>query len=112
VKVPELMNDFIQWLTTTSENPIILAAKAHYRFVAIHPFVGGNGRTARLLMNLLLMQAGYPPAIISMEERKIYLEDLEQIDTTQNYEDFYRLIAQSVEHSLDIYLDAARKSSL
>lgn len=111
IKVPDLITDFMQWLTTASENPIILAAQAHYRFVAIHPFIDGNGRTARLLMNLLLMQEGYPPAIISMEERKAYLEALELIDSTKNYAAFYKLIAQSVEHSLGIYLDAAHKST-
>lgn len=109
IKVPDLMNEFMQWLTTTSDNPIIIAAQAHYRLVAIHPFVDGNGRTARLLMNLLLMQEGYPPAIITMEHRKAYLEALEKADATQNYADFYRLIAQSVEHSLGMYLEAAKK---
>ncbi len=64
IKLPDLMNDFIAWLHTTREHPIIIAAEAHLELVTIHPFVDGNGRTARLLMNLLLIQEGYPPTII------------------------------------------------
>ena len=60
MKVPELMEEFVSWLQTTKDNPLILAVDAHLKLVSIHPFVDGNGRTARLLMNLLLMQVGYP----------------------------------------------------
>ena len=70
IKVPDLMTDFIHWLHDVNDAPVIVAAEAHRRLLAIHPFVDGNGRTARLLMNLLLMQTVYHPAIISMEERK------------------------------------------
>ena len=110
IKIPDLMNDFIRWLNKATGDPIIIASQAHYRFVAIHPFVDGNGRTARLLMNLLLMQEGYPPAIIAPENRKSYLDALEKSDKKDDCNDFYMLIAQSVEHSLNIYLDAANKS--
>lgn len=61
-KVPELMEDFLAWLGEKHDlHPVALAGEAHYRLVSIHPFTDGNGRTARLLMNLLLMQQGYPP---------------------------------------------------
>lgn len=61
-KVLSLMEDFLRWLTTrNSLNPVAFAGEAHYRLVTIHPFVDGNGRTARLLMNLLLLMRGYPP---------------------------------------------------
>ncbi len=110
IKVPDLMNEFIQWLTTTADSPIMIAAQAHYRLVSIHPFIDGNGRTARLLMNLLLIQEGYPPAIIPMEKRAAYLAALTEIDATGNYKDFKVLITQAVEHSLDVYLEAAQKS--
>lgn len=53
-----------------------MAAIAHYKFVYIHPFIDGNGRTGRLLMNLLLMQAGFPPVIIRVEDRPAYYEAL------------------------------------
>lgn len=110
VKVPDLMNEFVRWLGTTHQNPVMTAAQAHYKLVAIHPFVDGNGRTARLLMNLLLIQAGYPPAIVAVEERKIYLDALAVADTTKNLEPFCAFIAQAVERSLDMYLEAASKT--
>lgn len=70
IKVPDLMASFIGWLTSTTDlHPVMIAAEAHYRLVTIHPFTDGNGRTARLLMNLILMMNGYPPAIIKPEER-------------------------------------------
>ena len=61
------MDEFMTWLTKEQDNELMIAADAHFRLVSIHPFVDGNGRTARLLMNLLLLQAGYPPAIIRKE---------------------------------------------
>ena len=110
INVPDLMNEFIQWLSTVQENPIIISAQAHRRLVSIHPFVDGNGRTARLLMNLLLMQQGYPPAIIRMEDRPAYFNALSKADQTGDADDFCILVASAVERSLDIYLDAVRKS--
>ena len=60
-KVPDLMDAFQDWLTAPHDlHPVAFAAEAHYRLVTIHPFTDGNGRTARLLMNLLLMHAGLP----------------------------------------------------
>jgi Fic family protein len=110
VKVPDLMRDFIVWLQNTTDNPIVVSAEAHRRLVSIHPFVDGNGRTARLLMNLLLMQEGYPPAIIHVKNRSVYIDALSTADTTGNSDDFYMLVARAVQHSLDIYLEAAHKS--
>lgn len=110
IKVPELMEQFINWMHTTKEHPVTVAADAHYDLVAIHPFVDGNGRTARLVMNLLLIQAGYPPAIIEPKERNQYIEALEHTDTTGDRTTFRRCIYQSVIKSLDIYLDAIQRS--
>ena len=73
-KIPELMANFITWLTTENKmHPVEHAGHAHYRLVSIHPFVDGNGRVARLLMNLVLMLHGYRPAIIRNEDRAAYL---------------------------------------
>lgn len=110
VKVPDLMSEFIDWLHTATGHPVIVSAQAHKKLVDIHPFVDGNGRTARLLMNLLLMQEGYPPAIIKVSDRVAYLDALSKADTTGDLNDFYILIALAVEQSLDIYLDAAHKT--
>lgn len=65
---------------TGCTHPTKLAANAHYDIVCIHPFDDCNGRVARLLMNLILMRAGYPPIVIRTEERRRYLEALESAD--------------------------------
>ena len=64
LKVPELMEKLVNWLKSAKGHSVKLAAEAHYQLVSIHPFTDGNGRTARLLMNLILLKAGYPAAII------------------------------------------------
>ncbi len=86
-------------------NPIELAAYAHHELVKIHPFIDGNGRTARLLMNLILMRNGYPPVVILNRERKKYFESLEKAHFG-NFKDFFNFIARNVERSLNLYLNA------
>lgn len=82
VHVAQEIEQLCRWCTTESQgaNPLVVAALAHYHFVRIHPFDDGNGRGARLLMNLILMQAGYPPAIIKNELRRKYITTLSQAD--------------------------------
>lgn len=106
MKVPELMGEFVSWLQTTKDNLLTVAVDAHFKLVSIHPFVDGNGRTARLLMNLLLMQAGYPPTIIRKEERKQYLTSIEKAQLGGPLADYYSLMYEAVNRSLDIYLNA------
>lgn len=107
VRIPDLMKTFIKWLTGTNlDHPVEIAADAHFRLVSIHPFSDGNGRTSRLLMNLLLMQEGYPPAIIRKEERLEYVNALEKGQVANGIDDFYNLIYEAVDRSLDIYLEA------
>ena len=107
VKIPGLMDEFIAWLKGPDPDHVTkIAADAHYRLVSIHPFPDGNGRTSRLLMNLILMQGGYPPAIIRKEERLAYVNSLEKAQTKGDMGDFYELIYNSVDRSLDIYLEA------
>ncbi len=108
-KVPDLLDEFIQWLETCTEHPVQKAALAHYKFVSIHPFVDGNGRTARLLMNLLLIQAGYPPSIIGPKEQGAYIKSLEKAQLGGSVLDYLELIYQSVDHSFSIYLKALGK---
>lgn len=105
LKVPDLMGEFIQWLQTNTDNPIQVASDAHFKLVTIHPFVDGNGRTARLLMNFILIQAGFPPAIIKKEERNRYLTSLEMGQTKGQLDSYYELINDSINRSLDIYLE-------
>lgn len=108
MKVPELMNEFEQWMKTTQDHPALFAAMAHYRLVTIHPFVDGNGRTARLLMNLILIQHGYPPAIIPPQDRLKYLKGLEKAQFGGSIEDYLGVIDKAIRRSFHIYLKALR----
>ncbi|MBI5653039.1 MAG: Fic family protein [Chloroflexi bacterium] len=110
--VPSLMYDFARWLgsdETRAMHAIEFSARAHFKFVNIHPFIDGNGRTARVLMNLILIRAGFPPAVIQVKTRAPYYVALRQADAG-NPNDFIALIADAVERSLDIYLDMLPKS--
>lgn len=78
-RLQELMEGFTAWLSSPaaqSLHQVEYAAEAHYRFVSIHPFRDGNGRTGRLVMNLLFLQRGYPVAVITNERRKDYIDSL------------------------------------
>ncbi|HEY4514796.1 MAG TPA: Fic family protein [Candidatus Paceibacterota bacterium] len=105
--VPRLMRELVEWVIDKTKNlhPVELAAITHHKLVSIHPFDDGNGRTARLLMNLVLMQAGYPLAIILKTDRKRYYDALERADRG-DYKSFVRFVAQAVERSLTLYLEA------
>ncbi|MDB4459202.1 Fic family protein [bacterium] len=107
-KVPELMNEFALWLKkATKMHPAELAAEAHYRLVTIHPFADGNGRAARLLMNMILLMSGYPSAIVRKRDRLAYLKSLETAQLGGPKDEYYRLITSAVNRSLNIYLKAA-----
>ncbi|MBO0352005.1 Fic family protein [Phormidium pseudopriestleyi FRX01] len=96
----QLMYDFVTWLNSEAAlrlHPVEYATMAHYRFVSIHPFRDGNGRTARLLMNLLLIRAGYPIVVINNQARNDYINALAYAQ--QNQDDLSRLF--------DLVYDAA-----
>lgn len=108
-KVPSLMKDFMRWLQSIQgEHPVKIAADAHYKLVSIHPWVDGNGRTSRLLMDLILIQHGYPPAIIKKEERMQYLSSIEEAQLGGSLQKFYDLMAKAEDRTLTIYLSAAK----
>ena len=106
-EVPRLMSDLVSWVGAHERklHPVELAAIAHHKLVHIHPFDDGNGRTARLVMNLLLMRSGYPLVIILKHDRKKYYDALERADKG-DYAPFVRFVAQAVERSLAMYLKA------
>lgn len=105
-KVPDLMAEFMGLFQRAELHPVALAMEAHYQLVTIHPFTDGNGRTARLLMNLLLMMQGYPPAVIRPRDRLAYIGGLEQAQLGGSKAPYERLIFKAVERSLDMYLEA------
>ncbi|XP_015609984.1 adenosine monophosphate-protein transferase Fic isoform X2 [Cephus cinctus] len=108
-----LMEEFASWLNSESAirmHPVRYAALAHYKLVHIHPFSDGNGRTSRLLMNMILMQAGYPPVIIHKQHRHKYYENL-QIANAGDIRPFVRFIAECTEQTLDLFLWATSEFS-
>ncbi len=111
--VPKEMEDYFIWFEENKSklHPIILAAEMHERLVTIHPFIDGNGRTSRLIMNLILLQNGYVIANIKgdYESRMSYYQALETAQTSGNKEDFIMFIAQTEKDSLERYLDIISK---
>jgi len=109
ISVPHLMANFGKWLKNNKSKTNILdyAALAHFKLVHIHPFVDGNGRTARLLTNLILMQQGFPPAVVLKVDRKRYYDCLEKAHKGE-LSDFVNFIARSVERSLAIWIEAIK----
>jgi Fic family protein len=107
-EIPHLMKNFVLWLQTQQEaHPVRIAADAHYKFVCIHPFLDGNGRTARLLMNLILVLNNYPMAVIRNEDRAEYIETFKHARHDNNMEPFYTIIEDAVLRSLDAYINSA-----
>ena len=109
--VPVLLDKLIGSIQADKTNICLKAAQAHLDFVSIHPFVDGNGRTARLLMNLILLQSGYPPAIIGKKDRLKYLDLLERAQTEGQKEPFYLFIFKAIGRSLDICLKPSLPTS-
>lgn len=109
LEVPALMRVFVDWLRSVQDEPET-AFEAHRRLVTIHPFNDGNGRTARLLMNLILLRAGYPAIAVRPEDRPAYIAALEQIDGPSGVAAFDRILFHRLDQTLDLYLDAAAQA--
>ncbi|WP_455423874.1 Fic family protein [Candidatus Contubernalis alkaliaceticus] len=88
-------------------HPVERAVLLHGEFVKIHPFIDGNGRTARLLMNFELIKSGFPPAVIKAEKKLEYYEALDLAHTTGKYSRFIKLLSQCVEQSLHLWLSVS-----
>ncbi len=114
-ETPAKMNDLMAWLRDKEKeketNPVLLAADFHYKFIRIHPFDDGNGRVARILMNFILMQNGYPPTIIKTQEKKQYIAALEQADAGI-FEPFFEFIITNEARSLELMLKGARGENI
>ena len=113
IHVKDEMEHLIKWLN--EKNNIHIVEKAiifHYRFVKIHPFDDGNGRLARLLMNLILMQEGYPICIIKNEHRRKYIKSIETADDTKNTKPFIDFISDELYTTLKMMLDVLTKKAV
>ena len=110
-QVKPAMGDLIDWYRRQEdegEHPIVIAATFHYQFIRIHPFDDGNGRMARLLMNMILIKHGYTVAVVPVEERDQYIGMLEQADKTEDLVEFITYIATCCKYTLNLHLKAAR----
>src|SRR6266700_7166749 len=111
--VPLYLAQWVDWLTSDAAlhyDPVTRAAIAHHDLEALHPFTDGNGRVGRLLLNLMLMQEGYPPALILREWRTRYIQAL-QAAHHSDYTPLIDLVGLAVEHALDLYLEARVEST-
>ena len=115
-KIAADMQEFGEWLKTVTSNDsrtdgqniVIDSAAAHTWFVQTHPFIDGNGRVARLLLNLILMRAGFPIAIITKDDRQRYYDSLEEAQSS-DLAPFIALLMECVNESLEEYETAARE---
>lgn len=111
--VAKEMEDYFIWYEENKSkmHPVVLAAEMHERLVTIHPFIDGNGRTSRLIMNLILLQNGYVIANIKgdYETRMNYYKTLETAQTSNNKEDFLLFIAQVEKECLERYINIISK---
>ena len=108
-EVPALMGDFAAWLGTAPNTPDT-AFSAHRRLVGIHPFNDGNGRTARLLMNLILIRGGYPPVAVRPVDRLAYIRALQDAEAGRGEEAFNRLLLERLHATLEEYVTALRQA--
>jgi Fic family protein len=108
-EIPALMGDFAKWLTVAPNTPDS-AFEAHRRLVDIHPFNDGNGRTARLLMNLVLIRSGYPPIAVRPEDRPAYIRALQRSQAGQGRGAFDNLLYERLDATLGEYLSALKEA--
>ncbi|WP_240421520.1 Fic family protein [Paenibacillus periandrae] len=101
-QMEQLINVYGEW--QTSKHALERSALLHVEFVKIHPFIDGNGRTARLLLNFELMKNGYPPIVIEKEDRAEYYAALDLAHTTGDNEPFLSLVARTLGRTFDLYL--------
>ncbi len=109
VEIPARMGDFANWLGTAPSTPQT-AFDAHRELVSIHPFNDGNGRTGRLLMNLILLRGDYPPIAVRPQDRVAYLDALQQAQGSGGAAAFNRLLYERLDATLGEHLSALRQA--
>lgn len=113
-EIPALMAAYVRWLNSADASemhPLRYAALAHYKLVDIHPFTDGNGRTSRLIMNLILIRSNYPPVIIYKEDRKKYYDYL-NLANRGDLGPFVRFISYCTDETLNTYLGTKKLSQI
>lgn len=114
-ETPAKMEELIKWFreteSGTDSNPILIASEFHYRFIRIHPFDDGNGRTARILMNFILMKNGFPPVVIKTQDKANYLSALRLADAGM-IAAFVDYIASNLVNSLELMIRGAKGLSI
>ena len=105
-KIERLMDEFLDWYYSNKHQISVpeLAAWVQYKFVWIHPFIDGNGRTGRLILNFMLMQNGYPPINVKFADRRNYYEGFETYYKNGDSAPMVKMIAQYIEEQLNLYL--------
>lgn len=104
-KVAELMEDMISWYHGKKNelHPVELSVYLHHKFTYVHPFLDGNGRVGRLLMNFVLLRNGYPLAVIKAKDRERYMESLEKASVNKDYSTLFDVVKKALEDSFEIY---------
>ncbi|MGB2579428.1 Fic family protein [Elusimicrobium simillimum] len=105
LKVPDLMEKFVKHINSKDLSVPEMALDAHFKFVSIHPFIDGNGRVGRLLMNLILLKGGYWPIIIRPRDRKQYINSIEKGQLTESLEQYNNFMFKAFERTIDTYID-------
>lgn len=103
IMVPEMMEKLVAEFTKKKLHPIENAALFHLNFEGIHPFVDGNGRTGRLILNLLLMQNGYPPINVKFTDRKRYYDAFDSYYRNNNADIMVKMVAEYVRDTMNQY---------
>ncbi|MYN26034.1 Fic family protein [Duganella levis] len=108
LQVPEQMHALLDWYTEAQLHPVLRAVQLHADFVKIHPFTDGNGRTARLLLNLELLKAGYPALVLPVQRRLAYYEALDAAHVDGDLAPFADLVADCLREAFAQYWHALR----
>jgi Fic family protein len=102
--VPIQMEQLLQELKKEQLHPIEAVALFHLKFEGIHPFIDGNGRTGRLVLNFMLMQNGYPPINVKFADRRKYYGGFEDYYKNNDPSSMVKMIAKYIEAQLSLYL--------
>ncbi|GAB5527393.1 MAG: hypothetical protein Roseis2KO_52650 [Roseivirga sp.] len=122
-EVPEQLNELINWTNNAiflpkrkkvkyETHPLLIATIFHMGFINIHPFDDGNGRICRIMMNIILLQCGFPPIIIQNEKRQAYFRAIQRSREEKDDSILADFLADELTRSLELYCKAARGEAI